>query len=157
MVYFSIAIDATGKLLKDLLIEKAKKGWSIRFIYDDVACWRLPQNFKKILRKAGVRFVPFMPVWIPFLNSHMNYRNHRKLVIVDGSTAYLGGSIWRSVFGKNTILRLLAGFSCCVASDCIYSLQAIFLLDWFFCEQEKTFWILNSLNIILIDRIMGIP
>lgn len=138
MVYFSIANDATGKLLKDLLIEKAKRGVEIRFIYDDVACWRLPQSFKQSLRKAGVRFVPFMPVWIPFLNSHMNYRNHRKLVIVDGSTAYLGGlNIGDQYLGKTPYFGYWRDSLAVLRGDCIYSLQAIFLLDWFFVSKEN--------------------
>lgn len=138
--YFSIAADQVGNLLKDLLIKKAKEGVEIRFIYDDVACWKLPRRFKRELREAGVHFVPFMPVWIPLLNSRMNYRNHRKLVIVDGATAFLGGlNIGDQYLGKNPYFGYWRDSLAIFRGQSILSLQAIFMVDWYFVSRENLF------------------
>jgi cardiolipin synthase A/B len=138
--YFSIAADSTGNYLKDLLIQKARAGVEVRFIYDDVACWRLPHRFKKELRAAGICFVPFMPVWIPLLNSRMNYRNHRKLVIVDGKTAYLGGlNIGDQYLGKDPYYGYWRDSLAVFRGQSILSLQAIFLADWYFVSKENLF------------------
>mgnify|MGYP000851666246 CR=1 FL=1 len=138
--YFSIAADSTGNYLKDLLIKKAVAGVQIRFIYDDVACWKLPRRFKRELREAGVQFVPFMPVWIPLLNSRMNYRNHRKLVIVDGKKAYLGGlNIGDKYLGKDPYFGYWRDSLGIFEGQCILSLQAIFMVDWYFVSKENLF------------------
>ncbi len=138
--YFSIADDSTGRYLKDLLILKAKEGLQIRFIYDDVACWKLPRRFKRDLLKAGVRFVPFMPVWIPFLNSRMNYRNHRKLVIVDGKKAFLGGlNIGDQYLGKDPYYGYWRDSVAVFEGEAVLSMQAIFMGDWYFVSGENLF------------------
>lgn len=138
--YFSIAADSTGNHLKDLLIKKARDGVQVRFIYDDVACWKLPRSFKRELLEAGVQFVPFMPVWIPLLNSRMNYRNHRKLVVVDGKIGYLGGlNIGDQYLGKDPYFGYWRDSLAEFRGQCILSLQAIFLVDWFFVSRENLF------------------
>jgi len=138
--YFSIDRDETGNTLKDLLIAKAKAGVEVRFIYDDVGCWKLGRKFKRELRLAGVQFVPFMPVWIPFLNSHMNYRNHRKLVIVDGCTAYLGGlNIGDKYLGKHRYFGYWRDSLARIEGEGARTLQAIFLIDWFFVSRQNLF------------------
>ncbi len=138
--YFSIAADSTGRYLKDLLIQKAKAGIEIRFIYDDVACWKLPRGFKRELREAGVQFIPFMPVWIPLLNSRMNYRNHRKLVVVDGIKAYLGGlNIGDQYLGKDPYYGYWRDSLAIFKGESVLSLQAIFMADWYFVSKERLF------------------
>ena len=138
--YFSITADSTGKQLKELLIQKAKEGVEIRFIYDDVACWRLPRRFKKELRDAGVQFIPFMPVWIPLLNSRMNYRNHRKLVIIDGEKGYLGGlNIGDKYLGKDPYFGYWRDSLAIFKGESTVSMQAIFMADWYFVSKEKLF------------------
>ncbi len=136
--YFSIANDSTGRVLKDVLIQKAREGLEIRFIYDDVGSWHLSKRFKTELRKAGVQFLPFMPVLVPFINSRANYRNHRKLVIVDGCKAYLGGlNIGDQYLGKSKYFGYWRDSLVAIYGDGVRSLQAIFLTDWFFVSGEN--------------------
>ncbi len=152
--YFSIAADSTGNYLKDLLIEKAKEGVQVRFLYDDVACWKLPRKFKRELREAGVKFEPFMPVWIPLLNSRMNYRNHRKLVIVDGYQAYLGGlNIGDKYLGKDPYYGYWRDSLAIFRGECIISLQAIFLADWYFVTKERLIDAEHFENYVQRDKI----
>lgn len=138
--YFSIADDETGRRLKRLLMEKARAGLEVRFIYDDVACWKLSRRFKKTLRQSGVQFIPFMPVWIPLLNSRMNYRNHRKLVIVDGKTAILGGlNIGDKYLSKDPYFGYWRDSAAVFSGEAVLSMQAIFMGDWYFVSQENLF------------------
>jgi cardiolipin synthase len=136
--YFSLAADASGRRVKELLERKARAGVEVRFIYDDVGCWNLGPRFKRQLRAAGVRFVPFMPVWLPFFNSRANYRNHRKLVIVDGRCGYLGGlNIGDKYFGKSRYFGYWRDSVVRVEGESAITLQAIFLTDWFFVSKQN--------------------
>lgn len=138
--YFSIADDSTGNILKGLLIEKARQNVEVRFIYDDVACWKLPMRFKNELRLAGVQFVPFMPVWIPLLNSRMNYRNHRKLVVVDGSKAFLGGlNIGDQYLSLDAYYGYWRDSVAVFEGESVLSMQAMFMGDWYFVSRENLF------------------
>ncbi|MDP2173985.1 MAG: cardiolipin synthase [Candidatus Cloacimonadaceae bacterium] len=138
MEYFSISADAIGNRIKDLLLKKADQGIQIRFIYDDVGCWSLRRSFKSALRKAGVMFVPFMPVWIPFLNSRANYRNHRKLVIVDGRTVFLGGlNIADKYMGKDRYFGYWRDSMLVLEGDAAIAMQGIFLTDWYFVSRQN--------------------
>lgn len=138
--YFSIAGDSTGIYLKDLLIQKANQKVEVRFIYDDVACWKLPRRFKRELIQAGVKFVAFMPVWIPLLNSRMNYRNHRKLVVVDGRKAFLGGlNIGDQYLSKDPYYGYWRDSVAIFEGEAVLSMQSIFMGDWFFVSRENLF------------------
>jgi cardiolipin synthase len=136
--YFSIARDAAGQRIKDLLVRKARQGVEVRFIYDDVGCWNLGAGFKAEMREAGVSFVPFMPVWVPFLNSRLNYRNHRKLVIVDGRRGYLGGlNIGNKYLGRSRYFGYWRDSLVKLRGESVQALQAIFLTDWFFVSKQN--------------------
>jgi cardiolipin synthase len=85
--------DEVGKQFADLLMEKRRQGVEVNVIYDSVGSHRTPKAFFDTMRKAGVRVVEFNPV-NPFSalpGGGLNNRNHRKLIVVDGSTAFVGG------------------------------------------------------------------
>ena len=81
--------DALGRLIADALIAKAREGVEVRLIYDDVACWQVKNSFYERMREEGIEVHPFMPVKFPVFTSKANYRNHRKLVIIDEKVAYV--------------------------------------------------------------------
>ena len=138
--YFSVANDETGQELKQALIRKVKEGVRVRFIYDDVGCWKLGRKYKKELRRAGVEFVPFMPAWIPLLNSRANYRNHRKIVVVDGHIGYLGGlNIGDKYMSKDKYYGYWRDSVLRIRGEGAISLQALFLSDWFFVSKQNLF------------------
>lgn len=135
--YFSIANDSTGRTLMQLLLEKRKQGVEIRLIYDDVGSWKLGRKAKLKLRDAGVELAPFMPAWIPFLNSKLNYRNHRKLVIIDGLSAYLGGlNIGDQYLGLDKYFGYWRDSLMVINGEGSLALQSIFLMDWFFVSRK---------------------
>ena len=89
--YYIVRDDDIGGALKDVLIQKVKEGVKVRFLYDAVGSWSLPRSYIDELKSLGVEMVPFGPVHFPFLTSKFNYRNHRKIIIIDGSIGFIGG------------------------------------------------------------------
>lgn len=135
--YYIVEKGELTTRLKNLLIEKAKVGVEVRMIYDDVGSWSLPKDFIREMRHAGIQIYPFLPVRFHKIMSKANYRNHRKIVVIDGETAFVGGlnfadryikgipgiGIWR-----DTHLR--------VKGEAVTTLQIVFLIDWYFVRQE---------------------
>ena len=123
--------DALGRLVADALMAKARQGVKVRIIYDDVGCWRVGRSFFEQMREAGVEVVPFLPVRFPSFTSKVNYRNHRKIIVIDGRVGYIGGmNIARryvSTEWRDTMLRLQGGV--------VYALQRAFLVDWYFVDH----------------------
>ncbi len=127
--------DPLGRLVADVLIDKARQGVEVRLICDDVGCWRVKTRFFERLRAGGVDVRMFMPVKFPAFTSKVNYRNHRKLCVVDGETAFIGGMniALRYVKGtgrqpwRDTHLRLRGG--------AVYAVQSAFLVDWYFVSR----------------------
>lgn len=124
--------DSLGQLLADMLIDKAREGVEVRVIYDDVGCWNVHDSFFKRMRDAGIKVMPFMPVRFPAFTSKVNYRNHRKLCVIDGRVGFIGGMnvAKRYVTGtdghswRDTHLKIVGG--------AVYAIQRAFLIDWYF-------------------------
>src|SRR5690606_24794329 len=93
--FFIWKADNTGQLLRDALLEKAREGVHIRILLDRLGCWRiayLHRHFlKPLLVHPNVSFSWFYPTRVPFIQVRINYRNHRKIVVIDGQVAYTGG------------------------------------------------------------------
>lgn len=123
--------DALGNLVADALIDKAREGVRVRIIYDDVGCWRVHHGFFERMREEGIEIHAFLPVHFPTFTSKVNYRNHRKLIIIDGRTGYVGGMNialrYVNANWRDTMLRLEGGI--------VYSLQRAFLVDWYFVDR----------------------
>lgn len=134
---YIIADDPLGRLVSDALIAKAREGVEVRLIYDDVGCWRVPERFFDRMRQAGVKVRSFMPVRFPAFTSKVNYRNHRKVCVIDGIQGFIGGMniALRYVKGlhhgtlpwRDTHMRL--------RGSVVYALQRAFLVDWYFVDR----------------------
>lgn len=134
---YIIADDPLGRLVSDSLIAKAREGVEVRLIYDDVGCWRVPERFFDRMRQAGVKVRSFMPVRFPAFTSKVNYRNHRKVCVIDGTQGFIGGMniALRYVKGlhggtlpwRDTHMRL--------RGSVVYALQRAFLVDWYFVDR----------------------
>lgn len=129
---YIIEDDALGRLVADALMTKARQGVKVRLIYDDVGCWRVPNRFFEQMRESGVEVAPFLPVRFPSFTSKVNYRNHRKIIVIDGRIGYIGGmNIARryvSTKWRDTMLRVKGG--------AVYALQRAFLVDWYFVDHS---------------------
>src|SRR4030095_15776316 len=138
--YYIYENDNIGRLIEEIMIKKARQGVTVRFIYDDFGSRRIRKNIAKRLREAGVQAYPFYKIEFARLASRINYRNHRKIIVVDGKKAFVGGinisdryinepSSSKYVFWRDTHLMLEgpgANF-----------LQYLFICDWNFCTGAK--------------------
>ena len=134
---YIFADDPLGRLVADALMQKSREGVEVRVVYDDVGCWRVPRRFFERMRSAGIDVCSFMPVKFPAFTSKVNYRNHRKLCVVDGVEGFMGGMniAVRYVKGlhggavpwRDTHMRLRGGI--------VYALQRAFLVDWYFVDR----------------------
>lgn len=89
--YYIFENDAIGSALAKLLKEKAKEGVKVRLIYDHVGSFHVKKKFFRQLQKAGVEAYPFFKVNFPLLGYRINWRNHRKIAVIDGKIGYIGG------------------------------------------------------------------
>ena len=136
LVVYIFENDALGTLVSDALIDKALQGVEVRVIYDYVGCWHVPSEFYERMREAGVDVHAFMPVKFPAFTSKVNYRNHRKLCVVDGEIGFIGGMniATRYVKGKtdtpwrDTHIR--------ITGSAVYGIQTAFLVDWYFVDRS---------------------
>ncbi|MCC8193848.1 MAG: cardiolipin synthase [Deltaproteobacteria bacterium] len=87
---YIIENDKLGNEIKDILIERAQSGVFVAVIYDAVGSWHMGKKFLRALRNGGVYAHAFLPVSFPMFRG-ANYRNHRKIIIVDGERAFMGG------------------------------------------------------------------
>lgn len=134
--YYIFMDDSIGTTIKDLLIEKAKEGLEVRVLYDDVGSWTAKRKFYNEMAKAGIQVTPFLKVAFPLLTSRVNYRNHRKVVVIDGEVGFMGG--------MNIADRYLQGVNGGVWRDshfklegkAVHGLQTSFIIDWYASRSE---------------------
>lgn len=89
--YYIFTDDNIGHEIADILIDKARRGVTVSVIYDHVGSFSVRTRFFTRMRKAGIDARPFLRVTFPSLANRINWRNHRKIVIIDGETGYIGG------------------------------------------------------------------
>lgn len=135
--YYIIRCDNIGNKIRDILIEKARKGIEVRVIYDSVGCWRLSKKYISSLKEAGVMICAFYPTLIPVLSRELNYRNHRKIIVIDGKVGFLGGlNIGDEYLGRDPKLGYWRDTHMKIEGEAVYSLQNIFLKDWEFVSDN---------------------
>lgn len=127
--------DALGMMLSDALIAKSREGVEVRVIYDDVGCWSVRHSFFERMREEGVEVVPFLPVRFPSFTSKVNYRNHRKLIVIDGRTGFIGGMNFALRYVKGTKTQSWCDMMVQITGSGVYSLQRSFLVDWYFVDR----------------------
>jgi cardiolipin synthase A/B len=145
--YYIVKSDHIGTEIKDLLIEKAKEGVSVKFIIDRVGSIKMKRKAITELRSAGVDVVQYSYFLAPLLrliNTQINYRNHRKIVVIDGHVGFIGGiNIGDEYLGKGK-LGYWRDTHIMVKGDFILGLQAVFLDDYFTIKRIAGEYFLNE-------------
>ncbi|VBB48338.1 Phospholipase D/Transphosphatidylase [uncultured Paludibacter sp.] len=134
--FFIIENDKISNQLRELLIEKAKQGVRVRVIYDYFGSYNLNRIYIHSMREAGIYIKPFLPFRLRWGRSKINFRNHRKLIIVDGEIGFTGGVniadryIYGDKLGKwrDTVVR--------IEGAGVHGIQQLFLIDWYFVEKK---------------------
>ena len=89
--FYIVTDDDLGRRLKDRLIRKAQDGISVFFLYDEIGSYQLPGNYLREMQQAGIHVSAFHSTRGKTNHFQLNFRNHRKIVVIDGDTAYVGG------------------------------------------------------------------
>lgn len=124
--YFYFRRDENCRYIRELLMQKAREGVTVRFIYENIANIDISPRYYNKMREAGVEVRPFTKNGLPWIRRHLNYRDHRKIVVIDGNIGYTGGmNIGNDYFVKwrDTHLRILG--------QGVYGLQYNFFHAWF--------------------------
>jgi len=136
--FFIIKEDALGEKLKQLLLQKAKQGVRVFLLYDEVGSYQLKRRtFQDVLRAAGVKVAAFQTTQGKSNRFQVNFRNHRKIVVVDGREAYVGGhNVGDEYLGGSERFGRWRDTHVKVAGPAALSAQLVFLADWYWAERE---------------------
>jgi cardiolipin synthase len=136
--FYIIEYDVVGKQFLNLLMQKALEGVKVRLIFDYVGSFHLKRSLQRTLRKAGVEIYPFLPVHfkITLRRNRVNYRNHRKIIIIDGQIGFTGGvnMAARYLVGnklgrwRDTLLK--------IDGPAVFGMLNAFLIDWYFVSRQ---------------------
>lgn len=137
MEYYIIRTDKIGRKVLNILEEKAKEGVEVKLLYDAIGCVLLNRKFMKRLKKSGVKIVVNDKVYLGFFNTRVNYRNHRKITVIDSKYGFIGGmnladeyNETSRKFGKFRDTHLM------IEGKAVNSLTALFLRDWYYSSGK---------------------
>ncbi len=138
LLYYIWRNDQLGRKLVHLLSAKARAGVYVRVLVDDVGSSALPREYWRELRDAGGMVAAFFPSRVPYLNMRVNYRNHRKLAIIDGKTGFIGGfNVGDEYLGLNKRFGFWRDTHLQVEGSAVLQMQARFMLDWTLTSDKQ--------------------
>ncbi len=138
--YYIFEDDHIGREIENILIQKVREGIHVRFIYDDYGSRAIRKTMVPRMISHGIESFPFFKIRFITLANRLNYRNHRKIIVIDGITAFVGGINVsdryindvrqpEKLFWRDTHLR--------IDGPGVQYLQYLFLCDWNFCAELK--------------------
>ncbi|MEX3712714.1 cardiolipin synthase [Cytobacillus horneckiae] len=131
MEYYIFRSDRLGKEMIDILISKAKEGVEVLFIFDAAGSLTLFSEDIIKMEKAGIQVRAFSPLKYSFFNQKFNFRNHRKIVIIDGEVGFTGGlNVGVEYLGEDSEVGFWRDTHLSLKGEAVYTLHTIFLLDW---------------------------
>ena len=130
--------DDIGTKILDILEEKAKNGVEVRLLYDSVGSRLLNRNVLKKLRAVGGKTGEFFPSWLKLINLNMNFRNHRKIVVIDNKVAFVGGfNVGDEYLGKDKKFGYWRDTHIKFKGSAVKDLNLRFLADWRYATKEE--------------------
>lgn len=138
--YYIIKNDVLFNRIKDVLIEKVKQGVEVRVLFDALGCRSVSSRYWKELEKQGIMTAEFFPAVLKHLQLRMNYRNHRKIVVIDNKVAYVGGfNIGKEYIGLDPKFGYWRDTHLRIEGTALLQLEIRFLLDWNYATKENLF------------------
>lgn len=129
--YYIYRMDGLGKEIHDILLEKVRQGVQVRLLYDDMGSRGTKKSDFQQLIKEGGEIERFFPSLFPLFNPRLNYRNHRKIVVIDGKIGYTGGfNIGDEYIGKDPKFGYWRDTHLRIEGSSVHPLQTRFILDW---------------------------
>ena len=137
--FYIIRTDKTGRKILDLLRQKSLEGVEVKVLYDAIGSVFLNHRYLKKLEEAGVEIEEIDPLYFAFFNTKMNYRNHRKNIIIDGKLAFTGGMNLADEYQNKSKRKKFPTFrdtQIAIKGKAINSLTALFLRDWYYVTND---------------------
>jgi cardiolipin synthase len=132
---FIINDDELGREVRDILVEDAKRGVKVRVLYDAIGSMGITSKYIRSLERAGIKCFSFMPMAFPMFRRQMNFRNHRKIIVIDDRVAFTGGlNIGDEYLGKGP-LGFWRDTHARLEGESVAMLHKVFLDDW--CDRTK--------------------
>jgi cardiolipin synthase len=136
--FYTIRHDTIGNRFQEALIRKAMQGVKVRVIYDGIGSYALSAAYINRFKQAGIEIYPFLRPLIAFFDKRMNYRNHRKIIVIDGLVGFVGGiNIGDEYLGGDPKLGFWRDTHLMLHGDSVYYLQTTFMTDWLFVSGER--------------------
>lgn len=160
--YYIFEDDAVGRLIRDALIDKVQQGVEVRLIYDDVGSWKVKSAFYDSMRLNGIEVRAFMRVRFPLFTSRVNYRNHRKIAVIDGKIGIIGGMNIAERYLNGGKFETWRDTNIVIRGRGVHGLQTVFLRDWYFVDQSlisagKYFPTLENSGSVLLQTVISEP
>ncbi len=138
--YYIFNDDNLGTEILNLLVEKAKEGIEVKLLYDGMGCIHNKKHFFDPLIKVGGEVYCFFPPFIPYINVRINYRNHRKICVVDGEHGFVGGlNVGDEYLGLSKKFGFWRDTHLHLQGDSVNYLEVRFLMDWRFASKKDFF------------------
>lgn len=138
--YYIIKNDVLFARMKDVILEKVKEGVEVRILFDGMGCRSVKHSYWKKLEAAGVKTAEFFPAFLRRFHLRINYRNHRKIVVIDGRVGYVGGfNIGKEYIGLDPKFGYWRDTHLRIEGSAVLSLQLRFVLDWNYAAKENLF------------------
>ncbi len=135
--FFIIKDDQLGREFQAALMRKARAGIRVYLLYDEIGCIRLPGSYLRELKDAGVDVSPFNTTKGFRNRFQLNFRNHRKSVIVDGRAAFVGGSnVGDEYMGRSPDFGPWRDTHICVRGPAVQAVQFAFIEDWYWATHR---------------------
>lgn len=135
MQYYIFDDDEIGHAVRDALIARARAGVTVRVIYDHIGSIHVKRRFFDEMRRAGIAVYPFFRVTFPQFATRINWRNHRKICVIDGEIGYIGGMNIADRYIKGLPQGIWRDTHIRVTGPAVASLQYAFAYDWNFMGQ----------------------
>ncbi|MBO5292087.1 MAG: cardiolipin synthase [Lachnospiraceae bacterium] len=140
MQYYIIKNDVLFERIRAVLEEKAREGVEVRILFDAMGCRGVKHSYWKKLREAGIQTAEFFPASLRRLHLRINYRNHRKIVVIDGKKAYLGGfNIGKEYIGLDPKFGYWRDTHLRIEGTAVLGLELRFIMDWNYTAKENLF------------------
>ncbi|WNY24022.1 Major cardiolipin synthase ClsA [Methanimicrococcus hongohii] len=153
--YYIIRDDELGQKVMKLLTKKAKEGVEVRLLFDAAGVRKVRPAFYKDFKDAGGQVRILFPLLVPFISTRINYRNHRKIVVIDGTVGFLGGfNIGMNYLGKGP-LGYWRDTHLKIRGSAVAGLQTRFIKDWNFAAGEDAIKDLTSYYPSEISKLAG--
>lgn len=147
--YYIIRNDELWEEIEEVLIRKARQGVEVRILFDSMGCRNMKKRDWNRMKRAGIKVTEFFPALLGKLHLRVNYRNHRKIVVIDGRVGFVGGfNIGREYLGLDKNFGYWRDTHLCIEGSAVTTLAVRFVLDWNYAARE---------NLFLEDHLFEIP